>query len=364
MNTILRLNTTVILSRAITCSVIVVLMLHPFRVLAQQNPDLSVFRSVVRIKVSGESENLGSIIQTGSGFYLGKDGLILTAFHVVGRDSKSNNEIQWKALSDNRPNPIISIEMVDVHNVLGAPLNVLANVRRQDSSLDIAVLELPGTNYPGVKCSTTTPVKEGTQLRGQGWQTGRATYDPLGEGHVGPRDPADGIRLRLIGMTAFKGNSGGPVYDRAGVVVGVITSGRDQRLIAGAPETFATPLLEVKALLPSLSWSLTCDEGQNPPSETTQFMVQLASYRAENCETARSEADSYRGRFAVDPKLYFSPGKKNVLVAIPADSKIQADQLAANAKALATEPRYSNEDLGNAFVLVKPLWTPASCSSS
>ncbi len=216
--------------------------------LAQDSTDDAVNRSVVRITVKGVSSNLGPISQSGTGFFVGANGFIITAYHVVGR-GENGNDIEWAVLPDGSLNRQIIIERSDPQNTFLAAVPGSAYVQEYNKNLDVALLAIVGRNFPGVKCAPNQ-IAPGATLSAQGWRQNRGVYDPLFSGRVGPNDPADGIRMRVIGLSAFKGNSGGPVYDSAGTVVGVITSGRNSILVPGAGETFATPLANVLQLLP------------------------------------------------------------------------------------------------------------------
>lgn len=217
-----------------------------------------ILPSVVRLHVAGESDN-GVIDRYGTGILVGQDGLILTAFHTVGVDDVGK-KIIWKNVQGN---PRIEVETYSVHGILlKLPVNASIYGGKVEPDLDVAILKIDGHSYETPDC-TFLKLDEQSPLWGVGWRQGITTYDLL-KGQVAPASAQDGARYRLVNMSAFKGNSGGPVFDSKGTLVGIITSGRDGRLIPGSPETFATPLY--------LFWQLFPPFGKCSPLRTVTYL--------------------------------------------------------------------------------------------
>src|SRR5690349_5895405 len=66
----------------------------------------AVLPSVVRLHVTGETEDQGPVDGWGTGFFVDGDGYILTAFHVIGKKDQSGPPVQWREGS-----PVIEVEM-------------------------------------------------------------------------------------------------------------------------------------------------------------------------------------------------------------------------------------------------------------
>jgi Trypsin-like peptidase domain len=201
--------------------------------------------SVLRIHVTGVDHAGKAVDSWGTGFVINNDGFILTAFHVIGRDT-SGEKIDWGEAEGGK-GPTITLEVYGNHGVpIMAPGKVM--VAKADETLDVAVLKASGKDYRAVRCRTDR-LPESRNAWGIGWRQGSDSYDHLGPGIANNSDVTDGDRYRFSNMTANKGNSGGPVFDENGRVLGIVTSGRNQILAPGNNETFATPLSSMGALL-------------------------------------------------------------------------------------------------------------------
>jgi hypothetical protein len=224
---------------------LVTLVLAASRVAAESEPDyLSLASTTVRIHVTGVDENQNPVDNWGTGFFIDRSGFILTAFHVVGRHS-DGRIVKWKSLGpDEEGKPNITFERWGQYKTLEPIQGTEAFIDVFDKELDIVRLRLAGSGYPSVQCHTQN-LKENSHLWALGWRKDRTTYDPLGVGTLAAFDLQDKKRRRLVNMAANHGNSGGPVFDKAGVVVAIITSGRNEILDPGSKETFVTLLRDI-----------------------------------------------------------------------------------------------------------------------
>ncbi|MEO0429867.1 MAG: serine protease [Pseudomonadota bacterium] len=200
-----------------------------------------VTTSVVRIKVTGtSSNNLGTINNFGTGFFIAEAGEILTARHVVAL--KDGREIEWARDNQGRFRRRIEVESLDENGVFGE--RQLAALGPTDSTHDAAVLRIPATGMTPVTCSMRS-VAIGEEVIAIGYRRGRDNYDLMRGARLDNREP-DRIFSWRFDDRARRGNSGGPVFDGEGRVVAMIVATEAD----GSDSFFATPLAEIANLLP------------------------------------------------------------------------------------------------------------------
>lgn len=193
---------------------------------AQSNRQLTVAQivsqasnAVIQVVVSDES---GNELALGSGFIVSADGKIVTNYHVI--------EGARSAIAK-----LANGSFFPVGGVLAA-----------NADRDLVLLKVEGRGLPFLTLDSTTGLQVGDHVVAIG--------SPLGlEGTV-----SDGIVSALRSESPLKnwiqttapvshGNSGGPLLDTGGNVVGVMTWGVD--LQQGQNLNFAIPSEEVKSLL-------------------------------------------------------------------------------------------------------------------
>lgn len=150
--------------------------------------------SIVVISFSGRD---GKQEGLGTGFVVSEDGLIATNFHVIG---------------EGRP---ISVQFAD-----GTKRDVIA-IHASDRQLDLAIIRIDQKGLKPLALGDSDAAKDG--------QSVVAIGNPLGlkhsvvEGIISGRREIENRPMLQLAMPIEQGNSGGPLVDRAGRVLGVIT---------------------------------------------------------------------------------------------------------------------------------------------
>jgi len=195
----------------------------------------AVEAGVVNITVNLSREPLSGMARasnTGSGFILTPDGLVVTNNHVVAREDVEAREIIVR-LSDGREFP--------------------AEVVGRDKSTDVALLRLRGQGVSGLPA---VYLGDSDKLEVGDWVV--AIGSPFALDHSVSHGMIS-AKERVIGVGPFDdfiqtdalinpGNSGGPLFNMRGEVVGVNTAIISQ----GQGIGFAVPINMVKDLLPNL----------------------------------------------------------------------------------------------------------------
>jgi serine protease Do len=195
----------------------------------------AVEAGVVNITVNLSREPLSGLARasnTGSGFILTPDGLVVTNNHVVAREDVEAREIIVR-LSDGREFP--------------------AEVVGRDKSTDVALLRLRGQGVSGLPA---VYLGDSDKLEVGDWVV--AIGSPFALDHSVSHGMIS-AKERVIGVGPFDdfiqtdalinpGNSGGPLFNMRGEVVGVNTA----IITEGQGIGFAVPINMVKDLLPNL----------------------------------------------------------------------------------------------------------------
>lgn len=167
----------------------------------------------------------------GSGFIIGPDGHVLTAAHVVS-----------------------GLKTVPVR--LHGGLSLDAEVLRVDETTDVALLKLPGTSHKPLELGSESPAI-GTDV----YAIGNPALEELGasvtKGIVSGEREIAGRKFIQTDVSANPGNSGGPLLDKNGRVLGIIS----WKVAAPGYEglSFAVPIQEALTRL-----NVTCAK----PTET------------------------------------------------------------------------------------------------
>lgn len=153
----------------------------------------------------------------GSGFFVSEDGLFITAQHVVEGSS------------------IIKIKL---HN---GPI-LTAELLRADAALDVALLRVTGAGYTPLPLAAEEP-EVGEDVFAIGTPTDVELGQSVSRGIVSGRRRIDETVFLQTDASVSPGNSGGPLLDAQGRVVGVV----QRKVVAQGAEGigFALPTARV-----------------------------------------------------------------------------------------------------------------------
>ncbi|MCI0683909.1 MAG: trypsin-like peptidase domain-containing protein [Gemmataceae bacterium] len=155
----------------------------------------------------------------GAGFVVAADGLIATNLHVIG---------------DARP---ITVQLAD-----GTKHDVVA-VHASDRSHDLALVKIDAKNLKPLSLGNSDAIKVGQAIAALGHPRG-LEHSVVAGVLSGKRD-VEGIPMLQIAMPIEQGNSGGPVLDQQGRVIGVVT----MKSLVTANLGFAVPVNALKTIL-------------------------------------------------------------------------------------------------------------------
>lgn len=136
----------------------------------------------------------------GSGFVISRDGYLLTDEHVVG-----------------------SVRTVRVKFVTGREVD--GEVVRVDRRRDVALIKLENDVYPYLPLGVSSLVRPGADVFAIGTPLAESFGQTVTKGIVSGYGEEDGMRILRSDVSVHRGNSGGPLLDEKGVVVGLSVSG-------------------------------------------------------------------------------------------------------------------------------------------
>jgi serine protease Do len=167
----------------------------------------------------------------GSGFIVREDGLILTNAHVVGKRDE-----------------------VDVVRLDGT--TVKGKVIEKADKLDLALVDIPGNGMPTLPMAADPDaVRVGAWAASVGH--GRGGIWTFTTGMVTNRYLDDGVTVfqtQLPVNPGNSGNSGGPIVDRSGTVIGIVTAG----MVDAQAINFAIPAFEAVRALDKMDGACQC----------------------------------------------------------------------------------------------------------
>lgn len=133
----------------------------------------------------------------GAGFVIDKDGLIATARHVIG---------------DGRD---FAVEL------MGGRIVPVTEVYASTNRLDLVVFRVDAKDLTALPLSEDVETAQGREVVAMGHP--RGMRNSMAGGIVSGHQDIDDVRMLQLAMPIQPGNSGGPVLDRTGNVVGIVT---------------------------------------------------------------------------------------------------------------------------------------------
>lgn len=159
--------------------------------------------------------------ELGTGFFIHRDGYILTALHVIGTKDK------WAKVG-NKLKRQIAVLGVNKDNLL-IPLEPDAQVLYYDEQLDVALLRIAKTNNMSVEIGDSSKLKAGEELCSIGFANKRQPAPHKNSVQL-PSNLLYSGWMHLTKEGLGPGDSGGPVFNKDGQVVGWIVAGRGENL--------------------------------------------------------------------------------------------------------------------------------------
>jgi S1-C subfamily serine protease/regulator of sirC expression with transglutaminase-like and TPR domain len=139
----------------------------------------------------------GSQEALGTGFVAGKDGLIATNLHVIGNARR------------------ITVQLMD------GSKHEVTEIHATDPALDLAVIRIGKKDLPPLPLGDSDTIQQGQTVIALGNPQG-LEYSVV-DGVVSAVRDVEGTEMIQVAMPIEEGNSGGPVLDLAGRVLGVVT---------------------------------------------------------------------------------------------------------------------------------------------
>jgi S1-C subfamily serine protease len=136
----------------------------------------------------------------GSGFVISPDGYLLTSQHVVGE-----------------------ARYVKVRFVTGREAN--GEVVRSERLRDVALIKLESDIYRSLPLGESSRVQPGSDVFAIGTPLAESFAQTVTKGILSGYGEEDGLRTLRSDVAIHQGNSGGPLLDKTGVVVGLSVSG-------------------------------------------------------------------------------------------------------------------------------------------
>lgn len=159
---------------------------------------------------------MGKPIGQGSGFIVRSDGRVVTIYHVISNAKNVDIKVGSRTI------PVQGIVHIDKEN-------------------DIVILKIQGKNYPTVKLGDSQKAKIGEKV--YVIRSPKGFENTISEGILsGIRELSSDITILQITAPISQGSSGGPVFNKDGEVIGLVSF-----LIKEAQNlNFALPLIRIK----------------------------------------------------------------------------------------------------------------------
>lgn len=195
-----------------------------FAEVAELNSPAVVFIRTEFELVDSSGRTITTEARTGSGFIVAESGLIITNRHVV-RDWEYNKP------PEGTTGRVTNIQVVLAHQKPEAALHAEIYKLGSDSSSDVAVLKIAYKSAPamhGIEPDINA-TNQGDEVVVIGYPLGLDLLERTNDSRIDP-SLSTGIVSRVgqdyiqLSLRAYHGNSGGPVLNRRGEVIGILTA--------------------------------------------------------------------------------------------------------------------------------------------
>ena len=197
-------------------------------------------RSLTTADVVAESDASIALVKgrtsSGTGFLVGP-GLIATNSHVIDDEFINNLEIRFPSAPAARKGP------------------VPAELLYEDSHRDLALLAVK-TDLPPLRVARSYTFRKGeeiTVIGSPGIGDGVVLENAISRGVMSTRATLEGQNFYQLGIAVNPGNSGGPVFDSSGRVIGVVTLKTEKQEALA----FCVPIEDLQSALASLASQTT-----------------------------------------------------------------------------------------------------------
>lgn len=213
-------------------------------------------------------------IAQGTGFFINKNGAILTNYHVIRNGDRAVAELQ-----DGRT---VTIDGVLAFN----------------KTRDVAIVKAHGDNFRTLTLGNSDQLEVGDEVVAIGSPQGLEST--VSNGIVSAIRTVEGKgKLLQISAPISHGSSGGPLFNMEGEVVGITSSGIEK----GENLNFAIPINDAKKLLLSPQ-KLTASPNEPMPDEETSKEAKEVTPK-ESPETDQQRCDETAGKYVHEYFAYY-----------------------------------------------------------
>ncbi len=187
---------------------------------------VGVQTSATSLNIFGQSTTTPAV--SGSGFIISSDGYILTNYHVI----------EYAAVYGESNGYELSVIM---HDGTSYPAEIVG----YEEDNDVAVLKIDATGLNAVTLGDSSSMNVGERVYAVGNPLGELDYT-MTEGIISALDrvisteASTAMNVFQISAAVNSGNSGGPVYNSRGEVIGIVTAKANQSNVEGIG--FAIPI--------------------------------------------------------------------------------------------------------------------------